>query len=599
MSNHGTHIDVEDNYGDGNFNQPEGSVGNARKLDGSVKTAEDRNNQDLEGAPVRHYGEEANYNPPPAHTHEVERSSTQSATSQSTQETNVTLPQPPPILNTIDVAAFIINKMLDRIFPRPALFSYILYTYFFVVLLGTATNSMQLAFQVMSLRYPSLRADKLMPGILDEKLLRGLAVGILSIFCLFHYFSDRFGRILNKYLAVFKILMLIGLAAGGLNKIRTSPANDFNSSVKAPASSHASAILLILFSFQGWENATFVAGEIPSYTTLRAGFITAVSCVAILYIVVNTVFLGAIPYATDFKPTYAAQLFGGSDGWKVVWAVFIAISASGNLVGVTYTCAKVKQVIGASNVLPWSHIWEKDSRMEPETPQGGLILHWIFSVVMVISTIPIGNIYEAISFPSMLQTYGHGIVGGLMLIAYRKANLPTPPEFWTEAEDQWFWTRSNTSKFILGLTYLVINLAILIIPLFPPYETATHEKRDVKGWILAAVNGGVLLFAAIHYLATFSSKSWTCMRMAGVTYDIVAIEEDSRTDRFRYQKKVVITLIRQFIETPLLKQTIYRVFGGSDVMYGRNILGQLRWRRMQRMQSKTDTSVELNVNGHP
>lgn len=127
----------------------------------------------------------------------------------------------------------------------------------------------------------------------------------------------------------------------------------------------------------------------------------------------------------------------------MTWAVLIAISASGSLLSVSYTCARgkastalvrtslisllVKQVIGMSNILPWSRLWRSDSPprtvngniINSPTPQGDLLLHLIFSIVLIASSSSFTNLTEAISFPGNLQAYAAGWVGSM----YPRCNI--------------------------------------------------------------------------------------------------------------------------------------------------------------------------------
>jgi len=86
----------------------------------------------------------------------------------------------------------------------------------------------------------------------------------------------------------------------------------------------------------------------------------------------------------------------------------------------------VKQVIGMSNIIPWSKLWKSTSpvppprqraqgRPERPTPKGGLILHWIFSVVLISATSGMYNINEAIGFPGNVQAYASGWVGSTLI----------------------------------------------------------------------------------------------------------------------------------------------------------------------------------------
>jgi hypothetical protein len=90
-------------------------------------------------------------------------------------------------------------------------------------------------------------------------------------------------------------------------------------------------------------------------------------------------------------------------------AVLIVLSAVGSMVSVAYTAVRVKQAIGWANILPLSHVWRRTSlstvlrhflkkpedhelrkavnqaaRLRNGTPAGGVILHWIFSILFVI-----------------------------------------------------------------------------------------------------------------------------------------------------------------------------------------------------------------------
>ena len=79
----------------------------------------------------------------------------------------------------------------------------------------------------------------------------------------------------------------------------------------------------------------------------------------------------------------------------------------------------MKQVIGAANIFPLSSFFKKE---HPEfnhdgdnlykTPKGGLILHWISTVVMTAAIAWVGNIVDMVTFPGILETYGHSLIVG-------------------------------------------------------------------------------------------------------------------------------------------------------------------------------------------
>lgn len=183
------------------------------------------------------------------------------------------------------------------------LLAYIIYSLAFIMFFNSATNSQQFGRMILL----CLHANKEDNGYdikKDQHLMRYIAVSIVSIICLAQFFSPAFGRRLNKFLAVVKIGFLLGLLAVGLAAL----GRDFDSQSSAGSSldrtgdwaerrevrskvSFAKALLVVLFSFEGWENATFVAGEIPrnQQQNLRRGFLAAAVTVGSLYLIVIAV----------------------------------------------------------------------------------------------------------------------------------------------------------------------------------------------------------------------------------------------------------------------------------------------------------------------
>jgi amino acid transporter len=132
-----------------------------------------------------------------------------------------------------------------------------------VLVYGDATNSMHFGEQVLiSATWTStVIAPATEPSItIEPRMMRFIAVVILSLICMFHYFTARGGRALNQALAFGKfvaLLALIGLGARTVQENRQAGAN-YPLTPTRTLSNTAAALLLVLFSFQGWENATFV-----------------------------------------------------------------------------------------------------------------------------------------------------------------------------------------------------------------------------------------------------------------------------------------------------------------------------------------------------
>lgn len=104
---------------------------------------------------------------------------------------------------------------------------------------------------------------------LNHHLVRFIGWVILTVLCLLQYFSPAIGRAVNRVLAVVKLMFLIvligfALAADGPSHGLTSeaPSRTDDWYTQYPVTSKlrfAKSFLVVLFSFEGWENATFVS----------------------------------------------------------------------------------------------------------------------------------------------------------------------------------------------------------------------------------------------------------------------------------------------------------------------------------------------------
>lgn len=95
--------------------------------------------------------------------------------------------------------------------------------------------------------------------VLDQRALRFIAIVALSFFVLIHYLSGRAGRDLNQVMAFVKVLLLVIVFIAGIVRASHNYTSDWGIKPNKDASSSAIAFLYIVFSFTGWENATFVS----------------------------------------------------------------------------------------------------------------------------------------------------------------------------------------------------------------------------------------------------------------------------------------------------------------------------------------------------
>lgn len=148
-------------------------------------------------------------------------------------------------------------SQLDRTL-RPGLLWTLLFASFFIMIANTTGNAIVFAKLVMVAALPESTDIK----ELDPKIVKLISINIVSIVCLLHFFAPRLGLAFNRLLALYKLCLIItvfsacfweathgnyhGLGKGS-DQSSTSPL------------SKISAVVLVLYSYTGWENANYVS----------------------------------------------------------------------------------------------------------------------------------------------------------------------------------------------------------------------------------------------------------------------------------------------------------------------------------------------------
>jgi len=143
------------------------------------------------------------------------------------------------------------------------LLAYTVYAVVFVTLFTNGTNTLQLGRLILISNKPEETPN------LD--LVRFIGMVCLTSVCLVHYFSTRAGRAANRILCRIKLFSLVVLLAAGAKRAAVGPPIHYPvipgaSGAPPPFSNYAKALLLVLYSFDGWENASFVRVTAPAFS---------------------------------------------------------------------------------------------------------------------------------------------------------------------------------------------------------------------------------------------------------------------------------------------------------------------------------------------
>lgn len=385
---------------------------------------------------------------------------------------------------------------LDEVLHRPELFATILYSAIFVLVANTNGNALQFAKHILLAANPDITST----NDLDRRLVTFLAISVLTGVCLLHYFSRNSGLLLNLVFALYKIILIIVFIFAGCLSSRQEPngRGDWNNQDVTKRDALA-AMIYVIYSYQGWENANYVGGELKvASRDLKWGAFIAVSLVTVLYTLVTMAYSLALPFKTlvdnheDLVIVgFAPKAFGTySPGVPIC----IALSAFGNLVAVVYTSSKVKQQIARQCIIPFYKFFARED-VQFGSPVGALILHWIFGVIWISAT---PNTSDGYGFVIGVFIYGQLIVGMCMGVAvffirrtYEADNTRTATVNGGQATWRPVLLKQRFIRWLVALVFIGMNFMVVV-------ESARADGTPAR-WIWPVIIGCILFGATLYW----------------------------------------------------------------------------------------------------
>lgn len=157
-----------------------------------------------------------------------------------------------------------------------------------------------------------------------------IITGLTLVLTLINYLGVRDAAVTSNVFMVAKLLPLIAFIAAGLFFL--TPAN-FTLGAAPSYGSFSTAVLLLVYAFTGFENATVPTGEIVNpRRNLPLAILIAIGIITVVYILIQAVSIGTLPNlgGTDRPLADAARMFLGPVGASIIAAGAIT-SIIGNL----------------------------------------------------------------------------------------------------------------------------------------------------------------------------------------------------------------------------------------------------------------------------
>lgn len=387
-------------------------------------------------------------------------------------------------------------------------------------------------------------------------------IGVVCItFCVWlHVNFPNQGTSLFNFLGVFKIFILFLIVAIGclvaVNVIELPPLTHVPLPSTQPSNSFYSisvALLEIVYSFKGWENANYVLLEISDpYHVLTIAAPLAVALVTILYFLVVVSYLVVIPKDELLNSgvlvagIFFNKVFGESFTSRIL-PVLISLLTLGNVMVVSFAHSHVNQELALNNYLPFSKYFENINH--------SLILHWFISVFILVAP-PSSEIYEFVvnlyiypgtwinlliclgliylklnksyerwglyNFVEDLEVFEDDIPplhnGYLQSLATHSLGLQSPSSrsiqsFNPEYSDQSFTEfdlliethsahfrathKTFSAPWVCLVLFLLANIFLALFPFFPPPKSA--GPGALPYWCFPVVGTGCLLLGAVFF----------------------------------------------------------------------------------------------------
>lgn len=259
-----------------------------------------------------------------------------------------------------------------------------------------------------------------------------LAVVLIILFSIANYIGVVFGKMVQNTLTVIKTGAILLLIIFGLMVDNGVPIDlSFNAtgmSFNQLMVGFGVAMIAVFWAFDGWNCVNFVVGEIKNPAkNLPIALILGTALVALLYVLVNVVYLKALPISemagvVTIADSASTVLFGSAVTKFLLVAILISIA--GSLNGSVLVGARVYYAMAKDGLF-----FKKMARVHPrfKTPSVAIVAQAVWSSVLALS----GTIEQLfIYFIFSAVIFWIITVAGVFRLRRKQPNLHRPYKTW-------------------------------------------------------------------------------------------------------------------------------------------------------------------------
>ncbi|KAG2412509.1 hypothetical protein HFD88_010066 [Aspergillus terreus] len=379
---------------------------------------------------------------------------------------------------------------LEQSYPRPRYFFPTVFAVQTVVFSFSSSNAVVMAQYLFKLADAEATAWGL----------KGVAIACYTVAVLVLAFNTKWSLRLCNVIGVVKLIVLVFIGITGLvvlggntsvpdPKVNFRHAFDGSSAISVYGATNA--LVKVVFSFAGFENAFNVVNEVRNpVKTLKWSAPTALLVTATLYILANIAYFSAgtkeeiLNSKAVAASVFFEKVFGTSSASRAL-NFFIAVSVFGNLLTVLVGSSRMLRECGRQGVLPFTSFWT--STRPFGTPLGPYAVKWVTTVLMILIP-PAGDAFNFVVdlgiYPMSFFTFLLSV--GLLVTRARRKRLNIPP--------------SEYRAWDIAVAFSILsNLYMLVAPWYPPTTGATGG--DVSFWYATycVVGLGIVALCGVYY----------------------------------------------------------------------------------------------------
>lgn len=262
------------------------------------------------------------------------------------------------------------------------------------------------------------------------KVLTVILIWLLSII---NYRSVKSGSTLQSVLTFMKALAIILLIGGMFFSSKGSVSNIITNSDSMPSGwalvgAYMAAISGAFWAYDGWNNITFVAGEIqhPQKNIPKALFSGLLFCIGV-YVLINLAYIYVLPIgslaSSSFVASDAASVSWGSIGAGII-ALLVILSTLGAANANVLATARTTYAMGEGN--RW---FSSAAKIHPKfnTPGTALLFNGVWTTVLIFS-----GSFDMLTDMLVFVTwffYGMSTLG-VIILRFRMKNIERPYKVW-------------------------------------------------------------------------------------------------------------------------------------------------------------------------